>query len=67
MNINKTLKKNKINKKEFAAYAGYTANGLRLAIEKGEVRQCVYDSLLVYVCKRKGLKLNEIIPGSIVD
>lgn len=60
MDIKLILKKNKISAKEFAFHAGYTEQGLAKALRK-EAKQALQDSLLVFLCKKKGINIEELI------
>lgn len=62
MNTKATLKKNKIKINAFAEYAGYkSADGMRKVLRAGKEKQCIKDCLIVYLCKKKGINIEELI------
>lgn len=67
MDIKKTLKKNKIKDKEFSEYAGFHRHSISIALKKGNLRQCVEDSLLIYLCKKKGIDIRALLKDMIVE
>jgi len=62
MKIEKTLKKWKILKKDFAPYAGYdTVKGLTEAIKNEKRQNALKHSLIMYILENKGINIDRLI------